>query len=494
MNTFKFNVRHTLHESKKLRQELLARIISRSRLDHIKCMWPIERYGDHMGPGGYDTQLFLHSFKNWVLPSNLKSTTTTTSVSSSPSSNAGKSKSPKQQQQAITKEDDASFAPYSELALVFPFGVFRGIASSSNDKLSTAAASRLAAGSSRNQLRQANKRKSSTAADDIARKRGRMMLSGAKSATATAARHLIDKARAFKLVKSSSATASIVASMSIAAAINGNSTSSAGQHIASAGSRAAVVERRATWHADEDEIILLIKVASLYFLPHESAPSVPFKLISDVMHELMPARCYDKRVSSFGRRIKMLLKCRMSALFVSNKLELCRQDPHLERTFAQPARHWLKRNLLDRAQVDLYVAFINEVRQRFLAKKSYAPGGGGGEGGEEASSSNADMSLLSTLPSSQDENMPHNDAHETPFELPDTMEEFNKRFAIRNSSTLTPTTTAAHTGGKSASSYFKQPTNDYEISCNTLQSAIHVRAILNNVSPYNSGHFWFKPR
>lgn len=57
-------------------------------------------------------------------------------------------------------------------------------------------------------------------------------------------------------------------------------------------------DRRATWNAAEDELILLIKCAHMYFLPNER--SVPFKLINDVSNLMIPPTpglekkvCYD---------------------------------------------------------------------------------------------------------------------------------------------------------------------------------------------------------
>ena len=112
MNTYKFCAGKFLHESKNLRQTLLSRITSKSSMSNLVDLWPIEKYGDQMGPGGYDSQLFLHSFKNWMLPS----------VSSETSEEPRET----EETPAITKEDQ-SIAPFSELALSFPFGVFRGI-------------------------------------------------------------------------------------------------------------------------------------------------------------------------------------------------------------------------------------------------------------------------------------------------------------------------------------------------------------------------------
>ena len=51
--------------------------------------------------------------------------------------------------------------------------------------------------------------------------------------------------------------------------------------------------------------------------------SVPFKLISSVMHNLIPNKSLDdKKISSYGRRIKILMKSKMNSLFVLNKVRI----------------------------------------------------------------------------------------------------------------------------------------------------------------------------
>lgn len=52
MHTFKFNVQSYLHENKRIRQDLLNKILLKSELADIKDLWPIEEFGDKMGPGG----------------------------------------------------------------------------------------------------------------------------------------------------------------------------------------------------------------------------------------------------------------------------------------------------------------------------------------------------------------------------------------------------------------------------------------------------------
>jgi hypothetical protein len=180
-------------------------------------------------------------------------------------------------------------------------------------------------------------------------------------------------------------------------------------------------------------------VASLYFIPNEKC--VPFKLISDVMNVLLPHKCGDKKIESFGRRIKILLKSHMNLLFVMNKLELCKQSRQVQEKYAHIK---LTRNTVDKEQVDLYLEFVNDAKKWFLGKKDYA-----------------------------DKDVDY-DAEEDKFDLPESMEEFNKRFIIKN-------TPSEHVFSNQV--YFKQPTSDYEISCNTLHSAIHVNIKCDFITP-----------
>ena len=230
----------------------------------------------------------------------------------------------------------------------------------------------------------------------------------AKKAMQLKAKYLIDKAKIFKLLNTDS----------------------------NMESKESGFEKRAIWQPEEDDLILLIKVASLYFLPRDKF--IPFKLVHDVMNALVPNKCVDKRVSSFGRRIKMLLKSNMNMLYVSNKLELCRQSKELNAKFAH-AKTKITKNLGDEKQVQVYLDFVREIKEKFLKNKSYSQG-------------------------NEDD---HISDIEDGFELPATREEFEERFSIRN-------TTAENLFKNNTSFYYKQPTNDYEITCNTVHSAIHV--------------------
>lgn len=204
----------------------------------------------------------------------------------------------------------------------------------------------------------------------------------------------------------------------------------------------AVEDRRATWTPAEDEMILLIKVASLYFFPRER--SVPFKLICDVMHELMPVMCADKKISSFGRRMKVLLKSKARILYVTNKLELCRQDKEITVKYATQ-RASLKRSTAEKSQTDLFVRFIRDFQERLQKNKKF-------------SSNDANDAKIY-----EDECEPD----ELKIDLPQTMDEFNRKYRILNSQ--------RDLLFKNKASYYAQPTTDYEITCNTVHSAIHVR-------------------
>lgn len=358
MNTYKFNVAKCLHESRRCRQDLLNKIVNRALLEDVQCLWPIDQYGDHMGPGLYDSQLFLNSFKNWMInQSNL------TNLSA--------------ENLAITKEADHSFAPYSELALFFPFGVFRGLASTS---------------AQRAKKKPAVKRKvvESKAKPEFKFKKPKLAPRSKNQNLLKTAKHLIDRAKL---------------------------------HTQKLTQNVPVPDHRATWSPSEDEMVLMIKVTALYFAPNEK--SVPFKLISDIMNRLMPKNCLDKRVSSFGRRIKILMKSKMNCLFVANKLELCKQDKEFDKKYAN-RRTKVKRNLVDKDLVDLYISFILDMKEKF---RQSAP-------------------------------------NELEIDLPDSIEKFHQKYKILN--------TQKEVLFKDATSYFQQPKSDYEITLNTLHSAIHV--------------------
>lgn len=243
-------------------------------------MWPIEAYGDHAGPGGYDSQLFLSSFKNWMLSSTY------------PLDN--------------TKEASLSSEQFYEPALQFLFRVFRGLGSGetvakprSSTQVRSSVRKKAAAASTK-------RRHDDDPADDTAESSTKWPL--AKRPKRTARDLILQKAKSLVDKAKTSAKHASQAKQQ--------------QH--------SMDDRRAIWTPAEDEIILLIKCTQMYFLPNER--SVAFKLIADVANVIMPQP--EKKVGSFGRRMKMLMKSRAS-VYVINKLELCRQDRTLEALYAE---------------------------------------------------------------------------------------------------------------------------------------------------------------
>lgn len=167
-------------------------------------------------------------------------------------------------------------------------------------------------------------------------------------------------------------------------------------------------------------------------------------------------------MSSFGRRMKMLLNSIANKNYVKNKLELCRQDRAFEAKYSAERTALRRTPLSDRHPVDLYEQFIRDVMQRYLKKKTY----------DSNSSSNIEHQKancdFSTAEASSTSTASEKDESIVKLELPDTKEEFQRKYRVLNSQQQNDALF------KSQKSLFKQPTNDYEISCNTVQSAIHV--------------------
>lgn len=132
-------------------------------------------------------------------------------------------------------------------------------------------------------------------------------------------------------------------------------------------------------------------------------------------------------------------------IYVANKLELCRQDKTFESKYSSEKIKLKKISPVERNPVDLYVSFVKDVREKFLKKKN-----NNSETTDDFESSDISSSSIR-------------------IDLPDTMEEFEKKYRVLNSQQQRDVIF------KPKSTYFKQPTTDYEITCNTVQSAIHVR-------------------
>ena len=145
----------------------------------------------------------------------------------------------------------------------------------------------------------------------------------------------------------------------------------------------------------------------------------------------------------------MLLKSRANMIYVANKLELCRQDKTFESKYSSEKIKLKKISPVDRNPVDLYVSFVKDVREKFLKKKKNNNNNSETIDDFEASDIGGSSSIR--------------------IDLPDTREEFEKKYRVLNSQQQRDVIF------KPKSTYFKQPTTDYEITCNTVQSAIHVR-------------------
>ena len=226
MNTYKFSVGKDLHEDKRLRQNLLNKITAKSELSSIKELWEIESYGDSMGPGGYDSQLFLNSYKNWMLPNNVSSISSSSSRRSKKNSPDSESNEPP----AITKEADKTFAPFSELALVFPFGVFRQVESTSSRRRKPAKR-KMDDTDYDAKVEKQSKPKPSKRIKKETPVLFKAQLNTSKSLMIKKAKQLIDKAKTFKPISASA---------------------QAHDHQAT---NESLIERRAIWHADEDEMV-----------------------------------------------------------------------------------------------------------------------------------------------------------------------------------------------------------------------------------------------
>lgn len=165
--------------------------------------------------------------------------------------------------------------------------------------------------------------------------------------------------------------------------------------------------------------------------------------------------------------MKMLLKLQANVIYVRNKLELCRQDKVLETRYSSERAALKRTPQSDRNPTDLYVRFINDVMERFLLKKMTKKT-------KDASSSsrtslNNDSEDESVVAASGGEHENSSSLSSSiPIELPDSMDEFKRKYRVLNSLQQRDALF------RPRMSYFKQPTTDYEISCNTVQAAIHV--------------------
>ena len=434
LNTYKFNVTANLKESKKLRAILHKNACCQLRIKDIGDLKPI--VGDHLGPGGYDSQLFLNSYANWTLPSS------TSSKSSS-----------KEASSIISIEyDDKIDNIYSELVMQLPFGILRGVNSSplTPAKKKTPAKRRSSAKAktedeksfdTENESSPKKRKilpylsspikkstiqrihKMSSSSQDTMQSRKRVLTNRTKNIALSSkkskmyefklnlTKNLVKKAKHFKLKKAKEQkgqekAAETMNKIKSAAIFKRNSE-----------------QKRAVWNKEEDDLILLIKIASLYFLPNEK--TIQFKIIHDIMNDLMPST-YGKKIKSFGRRMKVLLKSKLNRLYISNKLELCRQNDELTKLYSNVK---LKRNSIanQNEQINIYKGFILDVKSKL----------------------NKNLDDLTS-----------------DFKLPDSIEELHKKYTIKSQNDIFK-----------QESYFKQPVNNNEILQSTLHSAIHVSFI-----------------
>ena len=452
LNTYKFTVGSSFKESKKMRALLFKKACFQVKTSEIRDSKPM--VGDCLGPGGYDSQLFLNSYANWTLP-----TTTTTTTTPTPT----KSNSGVKDQFTIPSIDyeDKIDNVFSELTMALPFGILRGINSSSSSSSSKKTPKRkppakrkkkedseeeaetsdtemespttkkrkilpyLSSPIKISTNRSKRVHKVSTSSQDISQSHVKKQIPVFKVKTKsihsmkprtkvsefkeTCAKNLVKKAKQLKLkleMKEKHGEEKNVQTNSkikSAAIFKQNSE-----------------QKRAVWNKEEDDLILLIKIASLYFLPNEK--TIQFKIIHDIMNDLLPSS-YGKKVKSFGRRMKVLLKSKLNRLYISNKLELCKQNDELSKLYSNVK---LKRNSIanQNEQIGIYRRFILDIKSRL----------------------NTNLDDLSD-----------------DFKLPDTIDELYKKYSIKSQNDIFK-----------QESFFKQPENDHEIVKSTLHSAIHV--------------------
>lgn len=158
---------------------------------------------------------------------------------------------------AITKEAELYRAPYSELALSFPFGVFRGIASANNESTRSRRKRRqvkndLDASDTENEMDEESPKKS--------KKKQAKLNSKQKCAEGVNDQQSSTKAvttneKNFKFVKARS--------LLVRAKTYRNKTSSKTNQTCST-AKNTILDRRAIWQSEEDELILLMYVENIF--------------------------------------------------------------------------------------------------------------------------------------------------------------------------------------------------------------------------------------
>lgn len=446
LNTYKFNVSANLKESKRLRSILHKKACKQISVKSVVDLKDLA--GDNLGPGGYDSQLFLNSYANWTLP-----TYNTSSSNTSKSSNSSKT----HVKSIISIDyDDKIDNVYSELVMQLPFGILRGFPSS-NSTATTLSKSKKQKTKAKVEKSKTLKRSvnteietpkrlsskklklespkvtsspsSSKNANKLLMNRKSLHFGSTSSHTELKTQKLktINKKTNFK-VKLANYFLTKAKRIQLAKKQNELKNSVLSQHkaIATKSSsqlelyRQNVEQKRAVWNKEEDNLILLIKIASLYFLPNEK--TIQFKIIHDICNDLMPSTI-GKKVKSFGRRMKVLLKSKLNRLYISNQLELCRQSKAISCLYSNVK---LKRNSISnqQEQFNLYKRFIQDIKSKL----------------------NKNIDDL-------DDN----------FKLPSTKEQLFAKYSIKSQNDIFK-----------QEAYFKQPECKLDIIKSTLHSAIHV--------------------
>ncbi len=427
LNTYKFNVAASLRESKKLRAALHRVACKQTSLELVEDPKPLK--GDHLGPGGYDSQLFLNLYMNWVLPS---PTNINTMANSNNDIIPCVEYNAKQSLECV----------YSELAMALPYGIYRG----GNSSMSRKRTKRTYDDQSTNEddesdvedewaklktSKQQRKQQQKTTKNQSPKKKRKMtktlrIQSNVKSASTIFklkfSKYLVNRA---KSVKCDTFKQQIARKPTITDPTAGSfcQRKSKGKTKSTSNTNNEI-QRRSIWSKDEDDKILLIKVAALFFMPTDKI--IQFKVIRDVFNNVFDNKSKsegNKNEKAFGRRMKVLLKSRVNKLFVSNKLESCKHNSTLHETYRKVR---LKRSSNPDEQIKYMSAFLNDMDK-------YVTDNG------------CQMDLNSD------------------FVLPSTVKELYENYNVQSQKDVFKT-----------EPHFQRPTSDYDIVKNTLHNAIHV--------------------
>ncbi|UYV78261.1 GTF3C1 [Cordylochernes scorpioides] len=128
--------------------------------------------------------------------------------------------------------------------------------------------------------------------------------------------------------------------------------------------------RRAEWSTKEDTILLLSKVASLFFMPKSRKLVVPYTVVRDLLHKYTPTALKNKTSVVCRSRLRHLLMDHSTFLNVSSLLGEALQDPDLrkkyffkERLPATQEEEWKQRF------ISLFEDLYNKFTQGTIQKK-----------------------------------------------------------------------------------------------------------------------------